>query len=548
MINWLAYAVYWMLNGLFDVYSFHHFIHLAKRPRHTQIALLRRILRDNKDSQFGRSHRFNFIRDVGEFQSQVGLSTYNSIQRELRLQESSGKHLLCERQFVYLNHNADPTRHKAFPFTVNALRDARRDVRLTAYAWLRRYGLWRNQVFTMLEDEPRSFSNTGLPQGTAAGFVYRNLPTFMRRRCITNAEIAAIKDSQSRTLAHAIVALAETNVSCMLTANPATFIHLLDVIHQNFDEICDAIENGTLPERVQREIRSKRLIRANSRRASELRTLKEQENRLAFGDFWPKLRGVICWTAGSCRSSVRFLRTQLPSGTPILELGYQSSASFGTINVDTKTNACLLSFRRNFYEFAERSPWEAGFGQLKLLDELVVGQEYYVLITTRSGLYRLQTDQIVRVTGRVHNTPTFEFVQNGSSITNIHGERLAESDVIRAIEKLNAEHGCEIDQFLMLSDAINRRYELYVETESVPEPELVANWFDSALASSNSEWAVKRMAERMQATEVHRVPTGTINSLRMRSIRDGFADPLFVFPHLQARENIAADTLGALVL
>ena len=541
MINWIAYAVYWLLNGLFDVLSFQRFIHLTKRPRATQIALLKRILRDNKDSQIGRHHRFNYIRGLEDFRDQVGLSTYVDIKNELRLQETSGKYVVCARRFVYLNHNADPKNLKAFPFTADALRDARRDVRLTARSWLRHYGLFRHRVLTLMEDEPRSFSNTGLPQGTVTGFIYRNLPNFMRRRCISNNEVAGIKDPELRYLAYAIIALSEPHISCLLTANPATLIHLLYVINRDYDEICNAIEHGIVPERIQREIRSKRLFRASPRRASQLRTLSEAHERKSFGDIWPRMRGIICWTAGSCRSSLQYLRTQLPSGTPVLELGYQSSTSFGTINVDTKSNACLLPFHRNFYEFAERSPWEAGFGQLKLLDELVVGQEYYVLVTTRSGLYRLQTDQIVRVTGKVHNTPSFEFVQNGSSRTNVNGERLAESHVITAIEKLNAEHNCEISQFLMISDSERKRYKLYVESETSWETELVAGLFDTALASCNSEWAVKRMAERMEATELHRVPTGTINALRTSLVRDGYADPMFVLPHLQAQDDLSID-------
>lgn len=541
MINWIAYAIYWLLNGLFDVFSFRRLIHLTKKPRAAQVALLKRILRDNKDSQFGRAHRFNYLRGLEDYRAQVGLTTYADIKNDLRLQESSGKYVVCARRFVYLNHNADPKNIKAFPFTADALREARRDVRLTARGWLRHYGLFRNRVLTLMEDEPRSFSNTGLPQGTVTGFIYRNLPNFMRRRCISNHELAAIKDPEIRYLAYAILALSESHVSCMLTANPATLIHLLYVINRDYDEICDAIAHGTLPERIQREIRGKRLHRASPRRATQLRALSETVERKTFGDIWPRIRGVICWTAGSCRSSLQYLRTQLPSGTPVLELGYQSSASFGTINVDTRTNACLLSFHRNFYEFAERSPWEAGFGILKLIDELIVGQEYYVLVTTRSGLYRLQTDQIVRVTGKVHNTPTFEFVQNGSSSTNVNGERLAESHVITAIEKLNAEHSCRISQFLMIGDTEQKRYTLYVESENSWEPELVASLFDSALASCNSEWAVKRMAERMEPTEFHRVPAGTINGLRAGSVRNGYADPLFVLPHLQAREDLSLD-------
>ena len=93
----------------------------------------------------------------------------------------------------------------------------------------------------------------------------------------------------------------------------------------------------------------------------------------------------------------------------------------------------------------------------------------------------------------------------------------------------------------MVCEPEEQRYKLYVESENSWEPELISNWFDDALANVNSEWAVKRVAERMQEPEFHRIPTGSIDTLRTQSIRDGFADPLYVLPHLQNHSDIDVD-------
>ena len=541
MVAQFAYGIYWMLNRIVGSVRFFAFIRRTGKPRKVQIALLKRILRDNKDSQIGRYLRFGTMNDLNDFQAQVGMSTYEAIENELRSQENSGRQLLCEHQYTFLIHNASTTHHEGFPLTADAFRDLRRDIRISAYAWLRRYGLWRNHVFTILDDEPRSFSGTGLPQGLITGLVIQNLPGFMRRRCLRNIEIASISSFETRYFAYAIVALAETKVTGMLTANPAVLMHLLNVINARFDEICDAIETGNTPQEILSELPHMQLVRANQSRADELRTIFKTKEHISFSDFWRKLRGVICWTSGSCSASVRNLRTHLSPRSSIIEFGYQFGAAFGGINIDTKSNGCLLRFHRDLYEFAERGSWETGFCQPKLLDELIVGNEYYVMLTTRSGLYRFQTDQIVRVTGKVHRTPTFEYVQSGRSITNLNGEYIAESHVIEAVEKLVAEYGCDIHQYLMVSNADERKYDLYIETASNWDMSLVENWFDRALENNNASWAVKRMSERMQATRVHRVRNGTIDRLRAMSVQDGFVDPNYVLPHLNAHDATSID-------
>ena len=52
-----------------------------------------------------------------------------------------------------------------------------------------------------------------------------------------------------------------------------------------------------------------------------------------------------------------------------------------------------LSADSNFYEFRRDN------GQIYLADELLSGETYSVIVTTNSGLYRYQTDDLVLCTG-----------------------------------------------------------------------------------------------------------------------------------------------------
>lgn len=540
MFGYVTYAFFWVYCRILYALWLVHFTQLAKRPRQVQATLLKRILRDNKDTQIGQEFGFRLIQTEANYQETVGIQSYEGLKDSLRTQESTGSRLLCAEDFVYqdqLYKNSDPI---SYPLTASAYRRTRQNVRIAAFSWLKHYGLWRHRVFSILVDKPPSLSLTGLPQGTSVGFIYRNLPRFIRARCIAPQEFAEIRDIKKRYLAHAIVALADGNLTGLLTANPATLMHLSHVIESEFTTICSAIEKGEFPrpERTNTTIQNQYQLRPNPRRANLLRRLRESNENLSLHDYWPKLRGIICWTSGSCSTAIRYLREQLRPGIAFVELANPSASVVGTINIDTRTRTCVPLLRDNFYEFAERSSWESGFADMKRLDEIVVGNEYYVILTTPSGLYRIQTEQIIKVTGKIHETPTFEFVQHSSHSTNVHGEQLAESEVISAIAQLNEKHNHEIQQFLVLCNVERRSYELYIESKLRLDCEQIRFQFDDALSRNSSFWLTQRLTERMDAPEVTQIREGTINTYRLEHLTDGSRDPITVLPHLLSSQDI----------
>lgn len=517
----------------------------ARSPRAIQTALLKRILKENQESQFGRSVGFSSIRDVKDYQEKVGLSSYEDVREGMRQQESTGRQVLCMDSFVHRTAGVGTHQGRAFPRTASSVRESRRDIQLIAYGWLTRYGIWKNLVFTILDDQPTSHASTGVTRGTSLSFVFQNLPNFMRRRCFVPSELAHIRDAELRYLAWAIVGMAEPRVSGMVSANPATFMYLLRAINTNKAEIIQALETRTWPDRIQRVLVKPVSLTVSSKRLAQLRELVAESESLSYKDIWPKLCGVICWSAPNCRVTIRQLRSLLPSATPVVEFGYHSSAFIGTLNVNTKSNACLPTLHRHFFEFVERSTWDYGFGTARMLDELEIGKDYYVFVTTSSGLYRLKTEQIVRVTGKIHATPTIEFVQRGHDVVDMTGERLSESDVIEVIETLNEKHGAEISQFVLLNDAERIQYELLFESTAEIDTDKLAAWLDAGLIDQNGHWRESRLAGRLSAPKVKRIQIGTIDSLRARAGRNGFEDPLMVVPKLQSHSDCQIDIAAA---
>ena len=69
-------------------------------------------------------------------------------------------------------------------------------------------------------------------------------------------------------------------------------------------------------------------------------------------------------------------------------------------------------------------------------------------------------NDIVEVTGWVNATPTLAFVQKGTGVTNITGEKLCESQVTLAVNRAQRYGEPRIPFFIALADEERAEYQL----------------------------------------------------------------------------------------
>ncbi len=174
-------------------------------------------------------------------------------------------------------------------------------------------------------------------------------------------------------------------------------------------------------------------IPANPERAARLQRVFASKGTLTYADLWPNLKALVTWTGGNCAAVLPTLRRLLPPATPIVEMGYLSSEFRGTITVDCNKNLGAPTIDEVFFEFIEKDDWQAGTKTPRTIEHLEPGKTYYLLATTQNGLYRYFINDLIEVTGRFYNTPTIRFVQKGSGVTSLSGEKLYESQVIEAV-------------------------------------------------------------------------------------------------------------------
>ncbi|XP_055808913.1 indole-3-acetic acid-amido synthetase GH3.6-like [Solanum dulcamara] len=98
----------------------------------------------------------------------------------------------------------------------------------------------------------------------------------------------------------------------------------------------------------------------------------------------------------------------------------------------------------------------------KLVDlvEVKIGQEYELVVTTYSGLYRYRVGDVLRVAGYKNNAPQFNFIRRENVILSIESDKTNEIELQNAVK--NAANN------LMPFDARVTDYTSYADTATIP--------------------------------------------------------------------------------
>ena len=146
-------------------------------------------------------------------------------------------------------------------------------------------------------------------------------------------------------------------------------------------------------------------------------------------------------------------------------------------------------------------------------------------------------------------TPTLVFVQKGSGITSITGEKLHEGQVLDAVCGVLAERSVASGFFVMLADVDAAAYTLYLEEDAAPVSRLdggqdrlaLATEVDTRLRAANIEYGAKRASGRLEPLALRRLRTGTGAEYRRRQVAAGQRDVQFKYLHVQYRHDCAFD-------
>ena len=115
----------------------------------------------------------------------------------------------------------------------------------------------------------------------------------------------------------------------------------------------------------------------------------------------------------------------------------------------------------HFFEFLDAQD------QPHLAEDLSLGAEYSVVVTTGGGFYRYRLRDRVRVVGKVSRTPSLEFIGREDSVVDLFGEKLNEEFVAGIVGTVLARAGITARFAMVIPQmkAGSGRYTLFLETD-----------------------------------------------------------------------------------
>jgi len=493
---------------------------VTRNPSDAQKKVLLHILKTNKATSYGKDHGFENINSIEDYRASVPVNRYEDLRDYIRTQEAEKKPQLNSQQPVmYARTSGTTSEPKYIPILKQTIVQHRRNQNISAFAeYLAIPGVFAGKVLAIVSPAVEGYLDSGTAFGSMSGLVYQSMPNIIRSKYVVPPDVFELTDNERKYYLITKHAIAEEDISMIATANPSTLLKIDEIMNLRSDELLREIDFNS------------------PKRARDLHNLLDKKGVLLFEDVWPKLKAVTIWTSGSCGVLIPALKKRLSGVTKIVEMGYLSSEFRGGITIDPIANKQIPTLHENFFEFVEKSLWEAGAPVFLSLDEIEEGKQYYVFTTTQSGLYRYDIDDIIEVTGRFNETPTIRFVQKGKGITNLTGEKLYESQLIQAISRLEKSQNVELQFFMMLGDAERLEYVLYIQ-----HPPFDACDLEKFLGEINIEFFEKIKSKRLKPLRILFVRDGTAEAYKQNMIESGQREGQLKIAYLQHRGDCLFD-------
>ncbi|HEY9786153.1 MAG TPA: GH3 auxin-responsive promoter family protein [Candidatus Obscuribacterales bacterium] len=542
MLRELLYQGFFTL-GAREVRSFQA---TAAQPFAGQDRLLIDIVSRNKDSLYGKDHRFASIKTFSDFQSAVPVNDYDSLKPYIMRSCDGEKNILtCEDPFMFATTSGTTGDRKFIPVTRAFIREFRRASVVSGYNLFRQFPSVRQGVaLSVFSPAEEGRTRGGIPYGAISGRLYHEEPKLIKRYISPLPyEAFLIKDYESRyyTILRSALALP---ITVIYTLNPSTILMLGRKLKQYAPQLIRDVREGTInpPEKLPAFVIEalKPFLRPDAGRARELGKLFECGNFSAATVFH-NLQMISCWTKAAAAFYLQDFEEHF-GATPVTDITYGASEGRGTVTVGPGMQA--LAVRSHFFEFVEESAWEAGKRETLLCTDLEEGKSYYILFTTSAGLYRYHINDLVKVVGWYGRAPLIEFLHKGGNVSSFTGEKITESQTTEAIKAAMRELGMRVRFFTLIPRfRPEPHYELLVEIdggEQKQEPRGIAQAFDKALAKANIEYAAKRESQRLAEVEVRLLEDGAYERIRRKMVESGVPDAQIKISHLNPKDAVRA--------
>ena len=516
----------------------------SRNPEKASARTLRKILNLAKNTTYGKEHHFGAIVKARKpeqlfrlYEKSVRASEYESFRPYVeRHKHGEANVLIPGKPLMYATTSGTTSKPKWIPISQKYMKDV---YDVMSHIWLDNFARVRPKFLSgglvvSVAKVVEGYAEDGTIFGSVSGVTAKKIPSIIRKRFVTPPEVYDISDYTARYYVMMRLAIAHS-VSYIVAPNPSTLLELIHNAEEYFDDYIEDIEKGSISEKfdVSPEIRSvlAGFTVPDPERADFLRRVKEKcGGKPQLKDWWPDMQLLSSWKCGNTAIAAEKVQQQLPAGCCYQELGYfASECRFGLV-LDEGIDSTLFP-NYHYYEFIEESDLENPEPRFLRLHELEQGKRYCIYVTTFSGLYRYNMNDLVEVGGWNGKTPKIHMVQKVNGIVSITGEKLYEKQFIEAVHEAERQSGLKANFFIGFADPEEACYDFYYEFENRKirrsKAEAFTKIVDSQLMEMNIEYQSKRASHRLKEPKTFVLKRNSYDHFKRRSLLEGARDGQF---------------------
>ena len=528
----------------------------SKHPRHAAEKTLRDILNISRDTAYGREHHFDVILSATNADDLFRLyrkyvpvnDSFETLRPYVERHKNGEENVLFPgKPDMYATTSGTTSEPKWIPMTHKYLKDVYGKM---SHIWTWNFVRHRNRIFgghifPIVGKEVEGYAPDGTLFGSVSGVLVRDIPSVIKKHYTAPASVMSIGDYAARNYTLMRLALQHRDVTLWATANPSTILELMRTVDEFADRLITDIEQGTLdadfdiPQPIRTELEA--YMSPRPERADELRQIRQQHGKLLPKHYWPWLQYLSTWKCGNTKIYMeKYLDAFDWDRTFYQELGYiATECRFGFALDDTNESVLFPQF--HYYEFVAEYELDSPDKHFLQIYELEQGKRYCAYVTTYSGLFRYNMNDLVEVGGKYYNTPTVHMVSKVNGIVSMTGEKLYEPQFIEAVHEAEKETGIKTKFFVGFADVDESCYHFYYEFDDERIGQQEADDFtkvvDQKLAAINIEYEAKRASFRLHEPKAHILLSNAYARFKAACLQDGFRDGQFKFNLLMQDEK-----------
>lgn len=557
------------------------FDEVSKNAEVVQQETLRRILELN----YGVEYLSKWLGDIGNvremdasklekiYTTMVPLVTHADVEPYIqRIADGDISPILTQHPITHLSLSSGTTegRQKYVPFTQHSAQTTLQIFRLAAAYRSRVYPIKPGgKILEFIYSGKQFKTKGGLTSGAATTHYFSSKEFKMKQdkmRSFTCSPLEVISsgDYKQTTYCHLLLGLYfSTKIEFISSTFIYSIVQALVTFEELWKDLCSDIREGglslriTIPsvrEAVLKIITPKPNLAASIREACLELEMMNWSGLIS--KLWPTAKYVYSIMTGSMQPYLKKLK-HYAGDLPLISADYGSTESWIGVNVDPSSPPENVNFTVvptfSYFEFI---PLHGSRTNGAVVDDFIeddpvplskvkIGQQYEVILTTFTGLYRYRLGDVVEVSGFHHATPKLTFVCRRKLILTVNIDKNTEKDLQLVVETgsqlLSQEAQAELVDFTSHANVAKQpgHYIIYWEIKGEVE-EGVLNECCKRMDESfvDHGYVVSRKTHSIGPLELCIVESGTFKKILDYYIGNGAALSQFKTPRCTSNQKL----------